>query len=101
MLSRLMGLSWTRLSHSESGKAGHLGVLTMLALTCFRLTDPTWRRSSVARSLGRSSSPNNLFRITQGRSDSSAFFFFLATVRELEEEDLNLGPLFDQDELLL
>ena len=37
MLLRLMDFPWTRLSHSELGKAGHPGVLMMLTLTCFDL----------------------------------------------------------------
>ena len=37
MLLRLMDFPWTRLSHSELGKAGHPGVLMMFTLTCFDL----------------------------------------------------------------
>ena len=87
-----------RLSHLELGKAGLLGVLTVLDLTCFGLTDHTLSSSSVAQSSGQSSDPNNLFWTTHGRSALLTFFFFLSTAQELTEGDLGEDPMFEPDE---
>ena len=73
MLSRLTDFPWTRLSHSESGKAGHPGVLMILTLTRFGFADLAW-------SSGHNFDPISLFWMIQGRLDSSTFFYFLITL---------------------
>ena len=94
-MSRLIDLPWMRLSHSESGKAGHRGVLTMLDLTCLGLIDQARSNSRVARSSGRSSTPSSLFRIIQGKSDSSTLFFFLIAASESTDDALDPDPKDD------
>ena len=88
-----------RLSHSESGKAGHHRVLTMLDLTCLGLVDQAWSSSSIACNTGCNSTPSNWFQITQGRSDSSTFFFFLLTAPESMDEARDSGLAEEQEEL--
>ena len=95
MLSRLIDLPWMRLSHSESGKAGHHGVLMMLNLTCLELIDHAQSNLRVTRSSGWSSTPSSLFRTTQGKSDSLTFFFFLIAASESIDDALNPDPVDD------
>ena len=87
-----------RLSHSESGKAGHLSVLTILDLTCLGLTNQAQRKSRVAHNSGRSSTPSSLLWMTQGRSDSLTFFFVVIAASELIEEDLDSALADNQEE---
>ena len=87
-----------RLSHSESGKAGHLSVLMILALTCLGLTNQARSKSRVAHNSGQSSTLSILLWMTQGRSDSLTFFFFVITASESIEEDLDSALADDQEE---
>jgi hypothetical protein len=87
-----------RLSHSESGKVGDLGVLMILALTCLGLTDQARSKLRVACNSGQSSTLNGLLWMTQVRSDSLTFFFFVITASESIEEDLDSALADDREQ---
>ena len=70
----------------------------MLDLTCLGLADQARSNSSVARNSGHNSTPSNWFRITQGRSDSSTFFFFLLAAPDSMDEARDSGLAEEQEE---
>ena len=94
-----MVFPWTRLSHSKSGKAGHRGVLMMLAFTCLGLADHAWGSLRVARNLGCNSGLKSLFRTIQGRLDSLTFFFLKAASQGSVEGYRDSWSSSDWDEL--
>ena len=70
----------------------------MLDLTCLGLADQARSSLSIARNSGRNSTLSNSFQITQGRSDSLTFFFFLLAAPDLMDEARNSGFAEEQEE---
>jgi hypothetical protein len=77
---------------------GHLSILKILALTCLGLTNQAWIKSRVACNSGHSSTLSSLLWLTQGRSYSSTFFFFMIAASESIEEDLDSALADDREE---